>query len=197
MQKLTTHKGQAAFLPLDNIDTDMIIAKQYLKTIKRSGLGKWLFADMRYDAQGKPRPDFILNQKPKASILLAGKNFGCGSSREHAPWSLMDFGLRAVIASGFADIFYSNCFKNGLLPVSLPPEAVEALAARDKDITIDLEAQTVSCDDLCFGFKIEPDNKKTLLEGLDGIARILQQQDAIKAFEERHFAQQPWLRKGS
>ena len=194
MQKFTTLTAKAAYMPIDNIDTDMIIAKQYLKTIKRSGLGKFLFAAMRYDETGKPIADFILNQKPDAQILLAGKNFGCGSSREHAPWSLMDFGIRAVIADSFADIFYNNCYKNGLLPLKLPQEHIEAIAALNQPVTVDLAQQKVTCGTLSFTFPIEENNKEVLLEGLDTIERVLRMADDIKAFEAKHFAAQPWLR---
>jgi 3-isopropylmalate/(R)-2-methylmalate dehydratase small subunit len=197
MQKFTTLTGPAAFMPIANIDTDMIIPKQYLKTIKRSGLGRWLFAEMRYEADGKPRADFILNQRPQAQILLAGENFGCGSSREHAPWSLMDFGIRAVIAPGFADIFYNNSFKNGLLLIKLPKESVEALAAKAQEaITIDLAAQTVTGAGQSYRFEIEPNIKEILLGGLDAIESILLHKDKIKAYEADHFARQPWLREG-
>jgi len=193
MEKFTTLTSTPSYLPIDNIDTDMIIAKQYLKTIKRSGLGKWLFASMRYDAEGKPIPAFPLNEHPETTILMAGKNFGCGSSREHAPWSLTDFGIRAVIASSFADIFYNNCFKNGLLPVKLEQPAIEAMAACGAPVTIDLTQQSVTCGDMKFSFALEPNNKKVLLEGLDTIASVLVMSDDIKAYETKHFAQQPWL----
>ncbi|MDD2326147.1 MAG: 3-isopropylmalate dehydratase small subunit, partial [Alphaproteobacteria bacterium] len=144
MEKFTTLTATAAFLPIANIDTDMIIAKQYLKTIKRTGLGKWLFAALRYDEEGNPRADFVLNQKPEAQILLAGENFGCGSSREHAPWSLLDFGIRAVIAPSFADIFYNNAYKNGILLIRLAKDKIDALAQSNGPLTIDLTAQTVT-----------------------------------------------------
>jgi len=193
MEKFTSLTAQAAYLPIDNIDTDMIIAKQFLKTIKRSGLGKWLFAAMRYDTNGQPVGDFVLNKQPDAKILLAGKNFGCGSSREHAPWSLMDFGFRAIVASSFADIFYNNCFKNGLLPVKLDQSAIEAVAALGQPVTIDLMQQTVACGELSFTFPIEENNKEVLLEGLDTIASVLRMADEIKAYEAKHFNRQPWL----
>lgn len=193
MEKVTTITGEAAFLPIANIDTDMIIPKQYLKTIKRSGLGRHLFADMRYDASGNPKPDFILNQKPQANILLAGENFGCGSSREHAPWSLCDFGIRAIIAPSFADIFYNNSFKNGLLPIRLPMEAVQALAEASQPITIDLPAQTVRAGNLSFDFQIEANHKNILINGLDPIATVLRHKDEIAAFEQNYFNTHPWL----
>ncbi len=166
MEAFTKLTAQAAYLPIANIDTDMIIPKQYLKTIKRTGLGKWLFAEQRYDAEGNPISDFVLNQKPNARILLVGENFGCGSSREHAPWSLIDFGIRAVIAPSFADIFYNNSYKNGLLLVRLEKEAIAALATQEEDITIDLEAQTVRTGISSFAFEIEPNIKSVLLAGL-------------------------------
>ena len=194
MEPFTQLTAQAAFMPLANIDTDMIIPKQYLKTIKRTGLGRWLFAAQRYDAQGKPNPDFILNRKPQAQILLAGENFGCGSSREHAPWSLLDFGVRAVIAPGFADIFYNNSYKNGLLLVRLDKTAIAALAESTHPITIDLGAQTVSGDAHSYTFPIEPNIKSVLIGGLDSIASILAHRSAIEAFEAKHFARQPWIK---
>ncbi|MDE1900136.1 MAG: 3-isopropylmalate dehydratase small subunit [Alphaproteobacteria bacterium] len=196
MQKFTTLTAQAAYMPIANIDTDMIIPKQYLKTITRSGLGKWLFAAMRYDAHGKEIPDFILNANPQAQILLAGENFGCGSSREHAPWALTDFGIRAVIAPGFADIFYNNCFKNGLLPVRLPKEAIAELAESKQDIQINLKEQAVICGNRRFDFDIEPNNKAALLNGLDAIEPVLAMRSEIKKFEAAHFARQPWLKVG-
>lgn len=193
MEKVTQIEGEAAFLPIDNIDTDMIIPKNYLKTIKRTGLGRWLFAEMRYDASGTARSDFILNQKPETKILLAGENFGCGSSREHAPWSLLDFGIRAVIAPGFADIFYNNSFKNGLLPIKLEKAAIEKLAAFAGPVRIDLAAQTVSAGADSFIFAIEANNKQTLLEGLDAIAKVLQMEADIKSFERKRMAEEPWI----
>ena len=193
MEKFTRLTGETAYLPIANIDTDMIIAKQYLKTIKRSGLGKWLFAAMRYDQAGQPLPDFVLNQKPQAKIILAGENFGCGSSREHAPWSLWDFGIRAVIAPSFADIFYNNCFKNGLLPVKLDKEAIAELAESSQPLTIDLEAQSIVCGNRSFSFALEPDHKTTLLQGLDPIEQVLHMRADIENYEIGHFVQQPWL----
>ncbi|MGB9152264.1 MAG: 3-isopropylmalate dehydratase small subunit [Alphaproteobacteria bacterium] len=193
MKKFTKLTGTTANLPIANIDTDMIIPKQYLKTIKRSGLGRWLFAEMRYDKAGKPLPDFVLNKNPGATILLAGENFGCGSSREHAPWSLCDFGIRAIIAPSFADIFYNNSFKNGLLPIKLDKETIAELAQASDPLTIDLETQTVSRGNRSFSFDIEPDHKKTLLEGLDAIEPVLQMRKEIQNFEFAHFTRQPWL----
>jgi len=193
VEKFTKLTSAAVYLPIANIDTDMIIPKQYLKTIKRSGLGRWLFAGLRYNSQGNPQPDFVLNKQPRAQILMAGENFGCGSSREHAPWALMDFGIRAIIAPGFADIFYNNCFKNGLLPTRLENEAITALANEGKPVTIDLTAQKITCGALTFSFKIEANNKKTLLDGLDGVATILQNREVIEVFESKYFTQFPWL----
>jgi len=195
MKPFTTLTAKAAYLPISNIDTDMLIPKQYLKTIKRSGLGKYLFAERRYDEKGNPKPDFPLNQKPDAQILLAGDNFGCGSSREHAPWALADFGIRAIIAPSFADIFYNNCFKNGLLPLKLDAKAIEALRMKDDPITVDLEAQTVTQGTLSFPFDIHPSYKEVLLKGLDGIAKVMLLKDKIAAFETTHFTKQPWLGK--
>lgn len=193
MDKFTTLTAQAAYLPIANIDTDMIIAKQFLKTIKRSGLGKSLFAAMRYDANGKPIADFVLNQKPNAKILLVGENFGCGSSREHAPWSLMDFGLRAIIAPNFADIFYNNSYKNGLLLIKLGKDIIAKLAQSDGPLTVDLERQIVSNGTDSYAFEIEPNIKTILLGGLDAIETILQYRKDITTFEAAHFARQPWL----
>jgi len=194
MEKFTKLTANAAFLPIANIDTDMIIAKQYLKTIKRTGLGKWLFAALRYDDSGSPRADFVLNQKPEAQILLAGENFGCGSSREHAPWSLLDFGIRAVIAPSFADIFYNNAYKNGILLIRLAKEKIDALAQSNGPLTIDLTAQTVTDGQETSSFEIEPNIKTILVEGLDAIEGILRHKAEIDAFEDARFTQQPWLR---
>lgn len=193
MKAFTTLTSKAAYIPISNIDTDMLIPKQYLKTIKRSGLGKFLFAEQRYDEQGAPRPDFPLNRNPDAQILLAGDNFGCGSSREHAPWALMDFGIRVVIAPSFADIFYNNCFKNGLLPVRLDASSLETLCASDAPITVDLENQRVTQGAHSFQFDIQPAYKDVLLKGLDEISKILRMKDKIQAFETKHFNEQPWL----
>src|SRR3984957_16761803 len=181
MQKFNTLRGVAAPLPMINVDPDMIIPKQFLKTIKRTGLGKNLFDEMRYTADGKEIPDLVLNKPAyrKAKILVAGDNFGCGSSREHAPWALLDFGIRCVISTSFADIFYNNCFQNGLLPVILPVEQVRALMAEAKGgnhvFEIDLETQTVSAPSgATFAFDIDPGRKEKMLKGLDAIRETLQ-----------------------
>jgi len=201
MEKFTRLTGIAAPLAIINVDTDMIIPKQFLKTIKRTGLGKHLFDEMRYDEHGKERPDFVLNQDPyrKAKILIGGENFGCGSSREHAPWALLDFGIRCVIAPSFADIFYNNCFKNGILPIALPKETVEKLMAFARSggnaaVTVDLEAQTVSGpDEKPIRFEIDRFLKYCLLNGLDDIGLTLEKEPQVDAFEERQKLSQPWL----
>jgi 3-isopropylmalate/(R)-2-methylmalate dehydratase small subunit len=201
MKKFTTLTGVAAPMPLINIDTDMIIPKQFLKTITRSGLGKSLFFEMRYDDNGKELPDFVLNQKPyrSAEIIVAGDNFGCGSSREHAPWALQDFGIRAIIAPSFADIFFGNCYKNGMLPIVMPQEQVDVLmadAASDnaRVLTIDLPNQKViRASGESFSFDINPTSKTQLLEGLDEIGQTLQRSAEIAAFEQRQHMSQPWL----
>jgi 3-isopropylmalate/(R)-2-methylmalate dehydratase small subunit len=201
MDKFTTLTGVAAPLPLINVDTDMIIPKQFLKTIKRTGLGKNLFDEMRYGADGAEKPDFVLNRPAyrNAVILVAGDNFGCGSSREHAPWALLDFGIRCVIAPSFADIFYNNCFKNGILPVKAPQEDVDRLmddAGRGANaiLTVDLEAQTITGPDGgSIGFEIDPFLKRCLLEGLDDIGLTLEKGEAIDAFERRRAQTAPWL----
>lgn len=200
MDKFTTLTGIAAPMPLVNIDTDMIIPKQFLKTIKRSGLGVNLFDEMRYTQDGKEIAEFVLNkpQYRKAQIIVAGDNFGCGSSREHAPWALLDFGIRCVISTSFADIFYNNCFKNGILPVVLPPAAVEALlkdAERGENarMTIDLAAQTVtSSDGQVFAFEVDAFKKHCLLNGLDDIGLTMEKSTAIDAFEKKNAALHPW-----
>ncbi|MFN3936430.1 MAG: 3-isopropylmalate dehydratase small subunit [Gemmobacter sp.] len=200
MDRFTTLTGIAAPMPLVNIDTDMIIPKQYLKTIKRTGLGVALFDEMRYNPDGSENPDFVLNQPQyrKAEILVAGDNFGCGSSREHAPWALLDFGIRCVISTSFADIFYNNCFKNGILPVVLPQEAVDALmedARRGANarMTVDLEAQTVTTSDgQQFRFDVDPFKKHCLLNGLDDIGLSLEKVAAIDAYEAKARASRPW-----
>ncbi len=197
MQPFKTLEAAAAYLPISNIDTDMLIPKQYLKTIKRSGLGRFLFADLRYDDKGSPRPDFPLNARPEAKILLAGENFGCGSSREHAPWALADFGIRVIIAPSFADIFYNNCFKTGLLPVRLDPSCIDALHANDSPITVDLEKQIVAQGGLSFPFDIHPSHKEMLLKGLDEIAKTLRLKETIALFEKCHFSEHPWLKAGT
>ena len=201
MEKFTTLTGVAAPMPLVNIDTDMIIPKGFLKTIKRSGLGINLFDEMRYDRQGNEIADFVLN-KPQyraAQILVAGDNFGCGSSREHAPWALLDFGIRCVISTSFADIFYNNCFKNGILPVVLPPEAVahlmdDATKGENARITVDLAAQTVTASDgTQFGFEVDAFKKHCLMNGLDDIGLSLEKVSAIDSYENRAKQQFPWL----
>jgi 3-isopropylmalate/(R)-2-methylmalate dehydratase small subunit len=201
MEKFTTLTGIAAPLPMINIDTDMIIPKQFLKTIKRTGLGKHAFDEMRYGDGGKENPDFVLNREPyrKASILVAYDNFGCGSSREHAPWALADFGFRCIIAPSFADIFFNNCVNNGILCIQLPKEQVEALA-KDAEMganarfTVDLEAQTITRPDgSTMTFEIEPHRKERLLNGLDFIGLTLQKDAAIADYEARRKAQTPWL----
>ena len=202
MTPFTTLSGVAAPLPLQNIDTDMIIPKQFLKTIKRTGLKEGLFFEMRYDVQGVPNADFVLHKEPytQAEILVAYDNFGCGSSREHAPWALLDFGIRCVIAPSFADIFYNNCFKNGILPITLPRDQVEALmqhAGSDANrITIDLPSQTVKAGNHEYRFEIDPFRKHCLLEGLDDIGLTLAKGDAIDAYEQRIDAEKPWLSAG-
>ena len=200
MQKFTTLTGIAAPMPLVNIDTDMIIPKQFLKTIQRSGLGKNLFDEMRYDRDGNEIADFVLNQPAyrKAEILVAGDNFGCGSSREHAPWALLDFGIRCVISTSFADIFFNNCFKNGILPIVLPQEQVDVLMADARKganarVTVDLEAQTVTTSDgQSFGFAVDPHRKHCLLNGLDDIGLTLEKAAAIDNFEAKNAALRPW-----
>jgi 3-isopropylmalate/(R)-2-methylmalate dehydratase small subunit len=200
MEKFTTLTGVAAPLPLRNVDTDMIIPKQFLKTIKRTGLGKSLFFEMRYDQDGKEVPDFVLNKPAyrNAQILIAGENFGCGSSREHAPWALLDFGIRCIVAPDFADIFYNNCFQNGILPIKLPQAEVDKLmddASRGANatISIDLEKQEIrGPDGGVIKFDIDPFRKHCLLNGLDNIGLTLEKQDAIQGFEEKVQAARPW-----
>ncbi len=201
MQKFTTLTGVAAPLPMINVDTDMIIPKQFLKTIRRTGLGRNLFDELRYNQDGSEKPDFVLNRPAwrKASILVAGENFGCGSSREHAPWALLDFGIRCVIAPSFADIFYNNCFKNGILPIVLPKADVARLmddAERGANaiVTIDLAKQEITGPDGGrIGFEIDPFRKHCLLNGLDDIGLTLEKAAAIDAFEARNRTGQPWL----
>jgi 3-isopropylmalate/(R)-2-methylmalate dehydratase small subunit len=200
MQKFTTLTGIAASLPMINVDTDMIIPKQYLKTIKRTGLGKGLFAELRYDEKGNALPDFVLHKPPydKAVILIAGENFGCGSSREHAPWALLDFGIRCIVAPSFADIFYNNCFKNGILPITLPQSEIAKLiddASRGANavLTVDLEAQEIrGPDGGKIRFDIDPFRKRCLMEGLDDIGLTMEKADAIEAFERDARAARPW-----
>ena len=201
MDKFTTLTGVAAPLPLINIDTDMIIPKQFLKTIKRTGLGKNLFDEMRFTKDGAEIPDFVLNQPAyrKSQILVAGANFGCGSSREHAPWALADFGIRCVIAASFADIFFNNSFKNGILPIILPQDQVDILMEDAKKgsnavLTVDLESQTISRPDgQKIAFDVEPFRKHCLLNGLDDIGLTLQKQSKIDSFESARKLSQPWL----
>jgi 3-isopropylmalate/(R)-2-methylmalate dehydratase small subunit len=202
MDKFVKLTGVAAPLPLRNIDTDMIIPKQFLKTIKRTGLGRSLFFEMRYDnATGAEIADFVLNKPAyrNATILVTGENFGCGSSREHAPWALLDFGIRCVVAPDFADIFYNNCFQNGILPIKLPQADVDKLmddAQRGSNatVTVDLEAQEIrGPDGGVITFEIDPFRKHCLLNGLDAVGLTMQKQDAIKTFEEKAATTRPWL----
>ena len=198
MKKFNILKGIPANLPMINVDTDMIIPKQFLKTIKRTGLGKNLFFEMRYDDNGKEIDDFILNQNPfnNSKILIAGKNFGCGSSREHAPWALLDFGITCVISSSFADIFYSNCFKNGILPIVLEDDKIKELseyANRKEEISIDLDEEKITFGNNETQFKVDSFKKKCLLEGLDDIALSLKKSDKIGKFEKSLRNQKPWI----
>ena len=198
MEKFTKIVGIVAPLPMINVDTDKIIPKQFLKTIKRSGLGKNLFHELRYDLKGKQNNDFILNKDPykNAKILVTGENFGCGSSREHAPWSLLDFGIRCIIAPSFADIFYNNCFKNGILPIKLEQTKVAQLmeyAKNKKQMTVDLENQTISVLDHEFSFDIEQFSKKCLLEGLDDISLTMKKENKINLYEDRIKKKTSWL----
>ena len=198
MEKFTELRSVAAPLPLINIDTDMIIPKQFLKTIKRTGLGKNLFFEMRYDDNGKEINDFVLNKDPyiNSKILIAGKNFGCGSSREHAPWALLDFGITCVISSSFADIFYNNCFKNGILPIILDDDKIKELseyAKRKEEIFIDLNEEKVIFGNNETKFKVDSFKKKCLLEGLDDIALSLKKSDKIEIFEKDLKAKKPWV----
>ena len=198
MQKFNKLKSIPAYLPIVNIDTDMIIPKQFLKTIKRTGLGKNLFFEMRYDDNGNEIKNFILNQEPhnQSKILIAGKNFGCGSSREHAPWALLDFGITCVISSSYADIFYSNCFKNGILPIILPEEKIKELSEyskRKEEISIDLKEQKIIFGNNKINFDIDPFKKKCLLEGLDDIALSLAKEDKINNFEKNLKNNKPWI----
>ena len=200
MQPFIRLDGRAAPLPIANIDTDQIIPKQFLKTVEREGLGKGLFYDLRFDEAGNPKPDFVLNQAAYqgASVLIAGDNFGCGSSREHAPWALLDFGLRCVIAPSFADIFYNNCFENGLLPVTLPEETVRRLMGEAKGgnhvFSIDLESQQVTAPSgEKLRFEIDPGRKEKLLKGLDAIGETLEHAPDISTYEHRRALSTPWL----
>lgn len=201
MENFENVSGVAAPMPLINIDTDMIIPKQFLKTIKRSGLGANLFDEMRFDTDGNEIADFVLNQPAyrQAQIIVAGDNFGCGSSREHAPWALKDFGISVVISTSFADIFYNNCFKNGILPVVLPKEAVDALMedaqkGENARIAVDLENQTVSATDGTeYSFEVDAFKKHCLLNGLDDISLTMQKVDAIDRFEKNYSKSMPWV----
>ncbi|MDA1198392.1 MAG: 3-isopropylmalate dehydratase small subunit [Proteobacteria bacterium] len=198
MEKFNTLKSIPAHMPILNIDTDMIIPKQFLKTIKRTGLGKNLFYEMRYDEKDNPIKDFILNKKPfnESKILLAGKNFGCGSSREHAPWALLDFGIKCVIAPSFADIFYNNCFKNGILPITLDEKNIQELAdysKREQDIEIKLESQEILYGNKVVKFDLDSFKKKCLLEGLDDIALSLKKSVSIESYETKIKNSKPWL----
>jgi 3-isopropylmalate/(R)-2-methylmalate dehydratase small subunit len=200
MEKFTTLTSVAAPLPMINVDTDMIIPKQFLKTIKRTGLGKSLFYEMRFNEKGEESRDFVLNKAAyrKAKILVAGENFGCGSSREHAPWALLDFGIRCVISTSFADIFYNNCFKNGILPVIVTPEDLKKLMddaerGANATLTVDLENQEIrGPDGGVVHFDMDPFRKKCLMEGLDDIGLTMQKSDKIKGFEEQAALSRPW-----
>ena len=198
MKKFNILKGIPANLPMINIDTDMIIPKQFLKTIKRTGLGKSLFFEMRYDENGKKINEFILNKEPynSSSILLTGKNFGCGSSREHAPWALLDFGIKCVISPSFADIFYNNCFKNGMLPIILNEKKIEELiqySERKEKIEINLLDQEIIFGNKRIKFEVDPFKKKCLLNGLDDIAMSLEQSKKISSYEDESKKNKPWL----
>ena len=198
MNKFTTLKSIPAYLPIVNIDTDMIIPKQFLKTIKRTGLGKNLFYEMRYDNSGKEIKDFILNQDPfnKSKILISGKNFGCGSSREHAPWALLDFGITCVISSSYADIFYNNCFKNGILPIKITEEEIKEISdysKRKEEISINLPDQKIVFGNKEIPFKIDPFKKKCLIEGLDDIALSLEKSEKISSYENKLKINKPWI----
>lgn len=198
MQKFNTLNAIAAPLPIQNVDTDMIIPKQFLKTIKRTGLAEGLFYEMRYTVDGKRIDDFVLHQEPytRAEIIVSGENFGCGSSREHAPWALLDFGIRSVIAPSFADIFYNNCFKNGILPIVLPKEAVEKLmqvAESGQQVKVDLKEQTVIAGNHQFSFEVDSFRKHCLLNGLDDIGLTLVKTDKIADFEKCQSQAAPWL----
>ena len=198
MQKFKTIKSIPAYLPIVNIDTDMIIPKQFLKTIKRTGLGKNLFYEMRYNEKGTPINDFILNISPfnNSKILIVGKNFGCGSSREHAPWALLDFGITCVISSSYADIFYNNCFKNGILPIVLPEAKIKELSEyskRKEEIIVNLEEQKITFGNNEIDFEIDQFKKKCLIEGLDDIALSLEKNPKITEFEKKLSSNRPWI----
>ena len=198
MNKFISIKSIPAYLPIVNIDTDMIIPKQFLKTIKRTGLGKNLFFEMRYDQSGKEIDDFILNNSPynNSKILIAGKNFGCGSSREHAPWALMDFGITCVISSSYADIFYNNCFKNGILPITIPEDQIKEISEysnRKEEISVNLPEQTISFGNKEIKFEIDQFKKKCLIEGLDDIALSLEKSEKIVSYENKIKEAKPWI----
>ena len=200
MDKFNKLNSIPSYLPLQNIDTDMIVPKQFLKTIKRTGLGKGLFYEMRYDEKGKIIEDFVLHKEPynKSKILIAGKNFGCGSSREHAPWALLDFGIKCVISSSFADIFYNNCFKNGILPIRLDEKIILQLAEysnRKKEIEVDLEEQVIKFGNKIVNFEVDGFKKKCLLEGLDDIALSMEKLNLVENFENKVKEDRPWLLK--
>ena len=198
MNKFISIKSIPAYLPIVNIDTDMIIPKQFLKTIKRTGLGKNLFFEMRYDQSGKELDDFILNNSPynNSKILIAGKNFGCGSSREHAPWALMDFGITCVISSSYADIFYNNCFKNGILPITISEDQIKEISEysnRKEEISVNLPEQTISFGNKEIKFEIDQFKKKCLIEGLDDIALSLEKSEKIISYENKIKEAKPWI----
>ena len=198
MQKFNQLKSIPAYLPIVNIDTDMIIPKQFLKTIKRTGLGKNLFYEMRYDNKGKEIKEFILNQPPfnQSKILIAGKNFGCGSSREHAPWALLDFGITCVISSSYADIFYNNCFKNGILPIVISDDQIKQISeysTRKEEILVYLPEQKITFGNNEIMFELDPFKKKCLIEGLDDIALSLEKSEKINSFEEKLKTIKPWI----
>ena len=198
MNKFISIKSVPAYLPIVNIDTDMIIPKQFLKTIKRTGLGKNLFFEMRYDQSGKEIDDFILNNSPynNSKILIAGKNFGCGSSREHAPWALMDFGITCVISSSYADIFYNNCFKNGILPITISEDQIKEISEysnRKEEIYVNLPEQTISFGNKEIKFEIDQFKKKCLIEGLDDIALSLEKSEKIVSYENKIKEAKPWI----
>ena len=198
MQKFNQLKSIPAYLPIRNIDTDMIIPKQFLKTIKRTGLGKNLFYEMRYDNEGKEIKEFILNQPPfnQSKILIAGKNFGCGSSREHAPWALLDFGITCVISSSYADIFYNNCFKNGILPIVISDDKIKQISeysTRKEELLVDLSEQKITFGNNEIMFELDPFKKKCLIEGLDDIALSLEKSEKINSFEKKLKTIKPWI----
>ena len=198
MKKFSSIKSIPAYLPIINIDTDMIIPKQFLKTIKRTGLGKNLFFEMRYDQSGKEINDFILNNSPydNSKILIAGKNFGCGSSREHAPWALLDFGITCVISSSYADIFYNNCFKNGILPITISEDQIKEISEyskRKEEISVNLPEQTINFGNKEIKFEIDQFKKKCLIEGLDDIALSLEKSDKIISYENKIKTSKPWI----